>query len=211
MNTEELTNNREEEPQEKKISEDNGCSCEEAGKMEQEISTQETEIIRLNKEIDTLKDIMQRRQADFENFRKRTARMQEEYKKLSIKDFALDILNINDDLLRAIEASSAICAEKSADAASSMIDGVKLTSKKLMDTLGKYGIEEIDSENRPFDPNFHEAVEIETDPDITVDTVTKVYQKGFKLEEYIVRTAKVKVCKPAPKQEAADKPEECTN
>ncbi len=210
MNTEEITN-KEEAIQEQKISEDSGCSCEEAEKMEQEISAQDTEIIRLNKEIDTLKDIMQRRQADFENFRKRTAKMQEEYKKLSIKDFALDVLNINDDLLRAIEASSIICDESSSDAANSMIEGVKLTSKRLIETMGKYGIEEIESENKPFDPNFHEAVEIETNPDITSDTVTKVYQKGFRLEEYVVRTAKVKVSKPAPRQEAAEKPAESTN
>lgn len=211
MNTEELTNNKEEAIQEQNIPEDNSCSCEEAEKMEQEISAQDSEIIRLNKEIETLKDIMQRRQADFENFRKRTARMQEEYKKLSIKDFALDVLNINDDLLRAIEASSVICTENSADATSSMIDGVKLTSKRLIETMGKYGIEEIESENRPFDPNYHEAVEIETNPDVNIDTVTKVYQKGFKLEEYVVRTAKVKVSKPAPRQEGTDKPEESAN
>jgi len=204
MTMEEITANKEETVQEQKDSpenQDNSCSCEESEKMEKELSAQDTEIIRLNKEIETMKDLLQRRQADFENFRKRTVKMQEDYKKLAIKDFALDVLNINDDLLRAIDASAVISEENSSDASSSLIEGVKMTSKRLIDALGKYGIEEIESENKPFNPNYHEAVEIATDPEIDSDTVTKVYQKGFKLEEYIVRTAKVKVTKPAPKQE----------
>lgn len=214
MTMEEITANKEENVQEKKDSrepQDNSCSCEESEKMEKEISAQDAEIIRLNKEIDTMKDLLQRRQADFENFRKRTVKMQEDYKKLAIKDFALDVLNINDDLLRAIEASSVISEENSSDASSSLIEGVKMTSRRLIDTLGKYGIEEIESENKPFNPNYHEAVEIATDSEINADTVTKVYQKGFKLEEYIVRTAKVKVTKPAPKQEETQAAEGSVN
>ena len=200
MTMEDITANKEEPVQVQKDTQenqDNSCSCEESDKMEKEISAQDTEIIRLNKEVETMKDLLQRRQADFENFRKRTVKMQEEYKKLAIKDFALDILNINDDLTRAIEASAVISEENSSDASSSLIEGVKMTSKRLIETLGKYGIEEIDSDNKPFNPNYHEAVEIATDPDISLDTVTKVYQKGFKLDEYVVRTAKVKVTKPA--------------
>ncbi len=210
MSMEEITAKKDEAVQEQDLqheNQDNSCSCEESEKMEKEISAQDTEIIRLNKEIETLKDLLQRRQADFENFRKRTIKMQEEYKKLAIKDFALDILNINDDLVRAIDASDVISEENSSDASSSLIEGVRLVSRRLTEALNKYGIEEIEAENRPFDPNFHEAVEIATDPDITADTVTKVYQKGFKLEEYIVRTAKVKVTKPAPKQDESNAPE----
>lgn len=214
MTMEEITANKEEPVQEQKGSQenpDNSCSCEESEKMEKEISAQDTEIIRLNKEVDTLKDLLQRRQADFENFRKRTVKMQEDYKKLAIKDFALDILNINDDLIRAIEASAVISEENSSDASSSLIEGVKMISKRLIDALNKYGIEEIESENRPFDPNYHEAVEISTDPEFSADTVTKVYQKGFKLEEYIVRTAKVRVTKPAPREEEKESPEGSCN
>ncbi len=210
MTMEEITANKDETVQGQKDTQenqDNSCSCEESEKMEKEISAQDTEIIRLNKEVETMKDLLQRRQADFENFRKRTVKMQEDYKKLAIKDFALDILNINDDLTRAIEASAVISEENSSNASSSLIEGVKMTSKRLIETLGKYGIEEIDSDNKPFNPNYHEAVEIATDPEISSDTVTKVYQKGFKLDEYVVRTAKVKVTKPAPKQEETASPE----
>jgi len=168
-------------------------------KLEKEISAQDEEIIKLNKEVETLKDLLQRRQADFENFRKRTAKMQEEYRKLAIKDFAYDILNIHDDLSRAIEASDNIAAGDTTEAKEYLAEGVKIIAKRLEESLKKFGISEIESENKAFDPNFHEAIEIENNPDVTTDTVTKVYQRGFRLDEYVVRTAKVKVAKPAPK------------
>ncbi len=175
---------------------------EENEKLEKEISSQDEEIMKLNKEVETLKDLLQRRQADFENFRKRTVKMQEEYKKLAIKDFAYDILNISDDLSRAIEASDSIASADSSSARDSLAEGVKIISRRLGETLNKFGISEIESENRSFDPNYHEAIEIETSPDVQSDTVTMVYQKGFKLDEYVIRAAKVKVAKPVPRTEA---------
>ena len=180
---------------------DEQCA-EETEKLEKEISVQDEEIMKLNKEVDTLKDLLQRRQADFENFRKRTTKMQEEYKKLAIKDFAYDVLNISDDLSRAIEASDSISSSDPSSAKESLAEGVKITAKRLEDTLKKFGITEIESQNKPFDPNYHEAIEIENNTDVQFDTVAKVYQKGFKLDEFIVRTAKVKVAKPAPKPAA---------
>lgn len=181
--------------------------CEDVKKLENEISGQDEEIIRLNKEIETLKDLLQRRQADFENFRKRTAKLQEDYRKLAIKDFACDIINVNDDIIRAIEASDSLADQNPADSKDSFIEGIKLVSKRIEEILNKYGIEEIEAENKPFNPNYHEALEIENSADHSEDTVTKVYQKGFKLEEHLVRSAKVRVSKPAPKKndEAEDK------
>lgn len=201
MKHEEKNSVKTESPPEQTVTEEtkNGQCAEETEKLEKEISAQDEEIIKLNKEVDTLKDLLQRRQADFENFRKRTVKIQEENKKLAIKDFAYDILNINDDLLRAIEASDNMNIDNNSAAKESLTDGVKIISKRLEECLKKYGITEIESENKPFNPNFHEAIEIENCEDIALDTVTKVYQKGFRLDEYVVRTAKVKVAKPVPK------------
>ncbi|PKL18609.1 MAG: nucleotide exchange factor GrpE [Spirochaetae bacterium HGW-Spirochaetae-5] len=189
---------------ENNVNETENC-CEDVKGLENEISNQDEEIIRLNKEVDTLKDLLQRRQADFENFRKRTAKLQEDYRKLAIKDFAFDIINVNDDISRAIEASDNLAEKESADAKDSFIEGIKLVSKRIEEILSKYGIEEIEAENKPFNPNFHEALEIENSENHTEETVTKVYQKGFKLDEHLVRSAKVRVSKPAPKKtESAD-------
>ena len=161
------------------------------------ISEKNEEIIKLTKDIETLKDIMMRRQADFENYKKRTSKSHEDFKKFAIKDFALDIIHINDDLLRAIEASESSMNDQSFEESHrSFVEGVTMVSNRIEETLGKYGIQEIDSIDQEFDPNFHEAVEIEMSPDVNHDMVTKVYQKGFSLEEVVLRSSKVKVTKP---------------
>ena len=181
----------------------NECSedvASDAKNIENEISNQEDEIIRLTRELDSLKDILLRRQADFENYKKRSVKMQDEFKKLAIKDLAFDIINVNDDISRAIEASENISSKKNHEAEASFIEGVKLISKRIEEILNKYGIEEIESENMPFNPAYHEALEIENSDLYEEDTVTKVYQKGFKLENHIIRSAKVRVSKPAPQK-----------
>jgi len=174
--------------------------CEDVQSLENEVSAQDEEIIRLYKEIETLKDLLQRRQADFENFRKRTVKLQEDYKKLAIKDFACDIINVNDDISRAIEASDSLSGEETAESKNSFIEGIKLVSKRIEEILNRYGIEEIESENKPFNPNYHEALEIAESEDLNEDTVTKVHQKGFRLDEYVLRTAKVRVSKAVQKK-----------
>lgn len=150
------------------------------------------ELIKKEKEIESLTDMLKRRQADFENYKKRMAKNLEEYQKLAIKDFAFDIININDDLLRAIDAASNIEDEQT----KAFVEGVSIISNRIVEALKKYGIEEIDSFNREFDPNFNEAVEIDMSEDVDVDTITGVYQKGFKLDDYVIRCARVKVTKP---------------
>jgi molecular chaperone GrpE len=162
------------------------------------ISEKDDEIMELNKEIESIKELIQRRQADFENFKKRNLKLLEENKKFAIRDFALDIININDDLLRAIEASRDIPEGESLDKAhDSFVEGVSMISGRIESTLNKFGITEIDSLNLEFNPNLHEAVEIETGDDVEVDTVTKVHQKGFRIDDLVVRSAKVKVTKPS--------------
>jgi molecular chaperone GrpE len=157
----------------------------------------EIELEKKNKEIETLTETMKRRQADFENYKKRMVKMQEEQSKLAIKDFALDVININDDLLRAFEASCTINREKSADdICNTFSEGFSMISKNIEELLKKYGINEIDALNNPFDPNICEAVEMDENGNVNCDTVTKVHQKGFRLSDYVIRPARVKVSKP---------------
>ncbi len=150
------------------------------------------EIEKKNKEITSLTDMLKRRQADFENYKKRIIKNKEIDKKLAIKDFAFDIININDDLLRAIDAALNIDDEQT----KAFVEGVQIISKRIEEALEKNGIEEIESYNNEFDPQYNEAVEIEMSEDVDRDTITEVYQKGFKLEEHVIRCAKVRVTKP---------------
>lgn len=172
-------------------------------------SETEVELEKKIKEIAALTDTMQRRQADFENYKKRMVKIQEEQKKLAIRDFAFDVININDDLLRAREAACNVDAKQTVqEVCDSFADGFLMISKRIEEMLQKYGIEEIDSLNKDFDPNFNEAVEIDQSEDVECDTITKVHQKGFRLDDYVIRAAKVKVTKPRPASagnECADK------
>jgi len=155
---------------------------------------------KLTSENESLKDLMQRRQADFENYKKRMLKQFEDNRKYALKDIAEDIILVNDDLLRAIDAASAVTEEAiNAETYSSMLKGIEMISKKIEEALSKHGIVEIEAQNCAFDPNVHEAYEIETSDDIELDMVSKVHQKGFKIDDVIIRTSKVKVAKPSKK------------
>jgi len=152
---------------------------------------------RLKEEIESMKDTMLRRQADFENYKKRAARQQGEIRKMAIRDFAGEIIQINDDLLRAVEASEKLNADVPVENSHrSFVEGVSMISKRIEDALKKFGVSEIDALGQEFDPNFHEAMEIESRPDVDRDTVVQVYQKGFRIDDLVVRCAKVKVARP---------------
>lgn len=171
---------------------------------EDQLRKLQEELNKKSEELDALKDLLVRRQADFENYKKRVIRLQEEDRKLAIKDVARDIININDDLLRAIDAACNIQdARNLADAHNSFVEGIRMISRQIEDMLKRYGVEEINSLGQAFDPEYNEAVEIDESPDVVKDTITKVYQKGFKLDKYVVRAARVKVTRPA-KQKVKD-------
>ncbi|MCX7679078.1 MAG: nucleotide exchange factor GrpE [Spirochaetes bacterium] len=166
--------------------------------LKKQLTEMREEAEKKSREICELKDLMQRRQADFENYKKRVIKGQEEMRKLAIKDFALDIISINDDLLRAIEASSSVKEGESLEQAHMyFVEGVKMISKMIEETLKKYGIEEINHLGKPFDPQYNEAVEIICDDSVKEETITKIYQKGFCLGDLVIRSARVQVTKPA--------------
>jgi molecular chaperone GrpE len=157
----------------------------------------EAELEKKLKEIETLTDTMKRRQADFENYKKRMVKSQEEQKKFAIRDFALEVININDDLLRAYSAACSINREKSVDEiCSTFSDGYMMLSKRIEEALHRYGIDEIDSLDKEFDPACNEAIEIDESENFQNETVTKVHQKGFRLDDMVIRAARVKVTKP---------------
>jgi molecular chaperone GrpE len=175
----------------------------EADRIADELNTNtQKENQKLKEDIDALKDIMLRRQADFENYKKRMAKQQLETRKMAIRDITHDIILINDDLLRAIEASESITQGASTEEMHrSFVEGVSMISSRIEETMHKYGVKEIEALNQEFDPNCHEAVEIDVSDSVGFDTVTKVYQKGFRIEDLVVRSAKVRVTK-AKKEEA---------
>lgn len=126
-------------------------------------------------------------QAEAENFRKRMRRDYEDQLKFAAAPIVADILQVRDNLLRALEAS-----EKTDDA-TGLSEGVAMVAKQLDDTLAKYAVREILAEDELFDPNFHEAIShlpSETHPP---GTVAHVAQTGFQMHDRVIRPSQVVV------------------
>jgi molecular chaperone GrpE len=131
-----------------------------------------------------------RLQADFENARKRWERDRSDILKYAGEDLLMDLLNIVDDLERSLELSQ----QKHEDY-TAFVKGVEMILAHFHDLIKKNGVKPIESEGKIFDPNFHEALmQVERD-DLAEHTVVEELQKGYLLNDRVIRTAKVKVSK----------------
>ncbi len=145
----------------------------------------------LEEENSSLKDQYLRKQADFENFRKRMQKEKQEVIQFSNKQLLLDIVPVLDDFERAIKS-----AEESEDF-TSFHDGILLIERQFYNLLErKWGLKRMDSKGSPFDPQFHEAIATEESKDHDQAVVIEDYQKGYLLHDKVLRAAKVKVSLP---------------
>jgi molecular chaperone GrpE len=146
----------------------------------------------LEKEKAELKDLLLRKQAEFENFRKRLQREKEESIKYANAMLLLDLTNIIDDFERAIQSA------KDSDDFTSFHSGVALIEKRLTQMLeNKWGLKRFDSQGDAFDPDKHEAIMAEESEAVNAPTVVEDFQRGYLLNERILRPAKVKVAQPS--------------
>jgi molecular chaperone GrpE len=128
-------------------------------------------------------NIARRLQADFDNFRRRTEKENEEFRKFAIWGMAGSLLTIVDDMDRALGT---------AEEETKLVSGIRGIRQNLMKILEENGLREIPTDCK-FDPNLHEAlctVEADTDGDIA-----EVFQKGYRLNDKVIRYPKVKVTK----------------
>ncbi len=155
------------------------------------IAELEARISALESENSDLKEQILRKQADFENFRKRMQREKEESARFANKQLLLDILPVIDDFERAIQS-----ADESKDF-NAFHDGITLIEKQFTGMLErKWGLKRFDAEGEDFDPQCHEAVAAETDPNTDTPRVLEAFQKGYLLHDKVLRSAKVKVTMP---------------
>jgi molecular chaperone GrpE len=151
----------------------------------------EDRIALLEREVADLKDKLLRKQADFENFRKRMIREREEASRYANAALLTDIIGLIDDFERAIRS-----AEESRDFAS-FLQGVTMIEKQLVEMLeSRWGLRRFTSVGEGFDPNKHEAVLRTEGPADGKPTVVEDYQKGYYLHERVLRPARVKVMVP---------------
>ena len=149
------------------------------------------ELEKIKIELDKQKDLALRAEAELQNVLKRTAREVENAHKYGLERFIENLLPVVDSLEKAAELS---IPEQSASS-NNAIEGINLCCKLLLDVLEKEGIKAINPLGEPFDPSEHQAMSIVENPDMEPNSIAAVVQKGWKLNERLVRAAMVMVVK----------------
>ena len=149
----------------------------------------DNELQKVTAERDTLIDRLARAQAEFDNARKRAAREQQEYRDYAQADAIKALLPILDSFERALEASPP--GHKNSE----FRNGVDLIYKQLQNALQKLGAQPIAAMGKPFDPRFHEAIEMIDTDEADDQTVIEELQRGYQLKERLLRPAMVKVAR----------------
>ena len=158
---------------------------------EGEDSGMQAKYAELELKLSDMNDQFLRKAADFENFRKRANREKQELVEFANQSLLSDLLPVIDDFERAIKS-----AETSKDF-SVFFDGITMIEKSLSAMLeSKWGLKRFDSEGELFDPNRHEAVQMEKSPDVKESKVKEEFLKGYTLRDRVIRYAMVSVLMP---------------
>ena len=149
----------------------------------------------LAREAAEARDKMLRTLAEMENLRKRTAKEVADARTYGVTGFARDVLDIADNLQRALDAVPAEARAAADPGLKSLIEGVELTERSLHNTLEKYGVKRLDPSGSKFDPNFHQAMYEVPDASVPAGTVVQVVQAGYTIGDRVLRPALVAVSK----------------
>ena len=146
-------------------------------------AARDNELAQLKTERDTLYDRLARLQAEFDNFRKRQVREQQDFRDFALADAVKTLLPIVDSFDRALQAPEGPEFRK----------GVELINRQFHDALTKLGVEPLDAAGQPFDPNYHQAVQMVETEDAEHNHVVDELQRGYKLKDRLLRPAMVRV------------------
>lgn len=125
--------------------------------------------------------------AEFDNYKKHAIKERSDLLKFGIERIARDILEVVDNFERALQT------KVTAENIPTYKTGVEMTAKELKEALTKHGIQEIPSENQPFNPQFHEAISSEPTGQVAEGHITKVFKKPYKLHDKVIRMGQVVV------------------
>lgn len=181
---------------EKVSKEEQDLQNEEAANEEEDVSAPDR-IAELEDQVLSLKDQLLRKQADFENFKKRINKDKEDSIKYANQMILLDMVEIIDDFERAIKSS-----DDSSDF-EVFHNGIVMIENRLVSMLDKkWGLSRFNSLGELFDPEKHQAIAMEESSDCDEPEVIEDYQKGYLFHERVLRPAKVKVTQPAVEKNA---------
>jgi len=162
-------------------------------KKTSQVNNVNDDISKLNEEIENLKEEKLRILAEMENLRKRFEKDKIDSIKYGNHNLAKDMLTLGDNLSRALDAISS--DEKRSESFNNLIDGLKIVQKEFVMILEKHGVKKIESINKKFDHNYHQAMlEVETD-EFNEGYVVQEIQSGFTLHDRLLRPSMVGVSK----------------
>lgn len=141
------------------------------------------------RERDEFRDLLLRKTAEFDNYRKRVDRERQAADQAAAADLVIELLPLIDDLERALEA------EADSDAAAAYRAGVELIRKQLLDVLARRGVAPLDTTGQQFDPHFHEAVVHEESSDHAAGEIIGELRRGYVMGARLLRPAMVRVAK----------------
>lgn len=156
-----------------------------ASAMQEEIEALKGQVEKLTGDLQEKKDRLLRLQADFDNFRRRSAKEREEISAVVTQNFCKDMLPLLDNFERAMAAET-----KDVEA---FQKGVEMIFTQFQEVLKKNGLEQIEAVGQKFDPNFHQAVMRVEDPEKEDDTVAQELQKGYMVKGRVIRPSMVQV------------------
>jgi len=164
-------------------------------KEEALVTLAEAEYKKLKEDADKAKeywDRLLRLQADFDNTRKRLEKDRQDFVKFANEGIILELLNILDDLERTVDLAQSQHQDLSA-----FLKGVEMILAHLYEMLKEYGVKPLEAEGKTFDPHCHEALMQVENKELPEHTIVEELQKGYMLNDRVIRTSKVKVSKKA--------------
>ncbi len=153
-----------------------------------------TSVEELQKELDLAKDHTLRALAEAENTRRRAHKEREDAYKFAIGGFAKELLNVADNLRRALDAVPEDLVEADVRV-KNLLDGIEATERELLRSFEKNGVEKLDPVDAPFDPNFHEVMFETPGTGKPAGTIIQVIETGYTLNGRLLRPARVGIAK----------------
>ena len=193
-----------EEAAERELAADVNKIREERDELQKKLADVEDQIEAAKKEASEATERMLRLQADWENYRRRTAAERLAEKERAAEGLVTSLLPVIDDIERAIEHAGVAEGDTQFQ---QFVDGVSAVHAKMLGVLAKEGVEPVDPAGEAFDPLAHQAVGRVEDKDAYDETVAQVYQKGYRMGDKVIRTAMVTVTYGGPKRPAEPEPE----
>nr|WP_109316302.1 nucleotide exchange factor GrpE [Pseudovibrio ascidiaceicola] len=168
------------------------------GAEQVEVAAEVDPIEALREENAALKDRALRTMAEMENLRRRTEKEVKDAKAYAVAGFARDMLVVNDNLGRAIEALPDDARENDENL-KALVEGVEMVEREMLNHLEKHGVKRLSPEGDKFNPHFHQAMFEVPNTEVPNNTVVQVVQAGYVIGERVLRPAMVGVSKGGPK------------